>query len=309
MARPDPAFLLLTAPYRAVRPLKLDDALPTKRRDRRGSALIWRLATPPAPAELDLARDRPPGLALVVILPPAEAIDRPDHMLRVTELCRPHSILPHHERPNVMDLRSVLSRPPDDLPGEVVDYLTWRGLTIDLDTRRLIRKTLELSAELTTVNGLARGLYLSRRALGRRFTSRGLPVPSHWLHFGRVLRAALRLQDTQETLFAAATTLSYPDGFALSNQMTRLTGVRPTLARERLGWEWILEEWLLREARSGGFSRDRSRILLADEDDAPTAGPSGPGDPPSTQTVGRRAEASSRSERPTPSAEDVRADA
>ena len=103
------------------------------------------------------------------------------------------------------------------------------------------------------MSGLSRSLYLSRRALGRRFLTRGLPVPSHWLHFVRILRTALRLQSTEDTLFTIACDLGYPDGFALSNQMRRLTGVRPTSARDCLGWEWLIESWLRQEAENGGL--------------------------------------------------------
>lgn len=304
-----PPFLLLSSPYRTLTPLSSQDSLPPKREGRRGAALVWCLSTPPASAEFDFARDRPPGVALIVVLPPADAIDRPEHVLRVTEFCRPHSILPHHRPSSIIDLKSVLSRPPDDLPGEVTDFLTWRGLAIDLETRRLIRKTFELSGELTTVKGLARALYLSRRALGRRFTTRGLPVPSHWLHFGRVLRSALRLQDTQGTLFSAATNLGYPDAFALSNQMARLVGIRPTVARDHLGWEWILEEWLLREARTGGFSRDLASTLLATDSNAPGgtgSSASSPADPPSTRGVTRRTEPKGRIRDPQGSSDEGR---
>jgi hypothetical protein len=52
--------------------------------------------------------------------------------------------------------------------------------------------------------------------------------------------------------------LGYPDAFALSNQMMRLAGVRPALARERAGWEWPFERWLCREEALGclrGLSR------------------------------------------------------
>jgi hypothetical protein len=35
--------------------------------------------------------------------------------------------------------------------------------------------------------------------------------------------------------------------------MERIIGVRPSFARERLGWEWVLEAWLLREWESGGL--------------------------------------------------------
>ena len=48
--------------------------------------------------------------------------------------------------------------------------------------------------------------------------------------------------------------MGYSDGFTLSNQMERLTGVRPRQARELLGWEWAVEAWLQNEARDGGLS-------------------------------------------------------
>jgi AraC-like DNA-binding protein len=288
-------FHLFAPPYRDLT-LIHDRRMPSSELGSMGGlALVWHLGTSPAREELAFAQGRPPGVALIIILPPADEIGPPDAVLRAVELCRPHSILPYHGKPNVLDLRSVLSRPPDDLPGEVTDYLAWRGLVIDLETRRLVRKTVELSAELSTVNGLARALYISRRALGRRFTSRGLPVPSHWLHFGRVLRAAMRLQDSDDTLSAAATRLGYPDGFALSNQMFRLIGVRPVVAREHLGWEWLLEEWLMREAVAGGVAREIKSVLLARQ--GASAGGSLPrraADPPSTLAPPRRADARAR---------------
>jgi len=156
----------------------------------------------------------------------------------------------------------VLRRFPDDLPVEVTDYLLWRGIDVDRDTMRLIRRTIELSEELRTVSSLARAVYLSRRALGRRFMGRGLPVPSHWLHFARILRATLRLQNSRDSLFSIACDLGYPDGFALSNQMMRLTHVRPSMARQHLGWEWLLESWIHQEVMTHGFSSSLRRSLF-----------------------------------------------
>ena len=152
---------------------------------------------------------------------------------------------------------------------EVMDYLQWRGINVDIEVRRLIRKTIDLSSELRSITALARSLYLSRRALGRRFLTNGLPVPSHWLHFGRVLRAALRLQSSAVTLAEAASRFGYPDGFALSNQMHRLVGVRPSEARCYLGWDWLIEAWIHTEAAGGGFSSDVCRTLTWDRSLAP----------------------------------------
>jgi hypothetical protein len=75
-----------------------------------------------------------------------------------------------------------------------------------------------------------------------------------------VLRATLRLQSTEDNLFTIACDLGYPDGFALSNQMYRLTGIRPTMARECLGWEWVMESWLRQEAEAGGLVPDLASL-------------------------------------------------
>jgi len=245
---PRTAFLYFQSPYRQIS--SVPDQTPILEHQRQvpqGDLLIWTLGSPLSVSEFEAARNRQPGVALLVILPAAEKVDDATEVLRVVEHCRPQSILPHHLNPSPMDLQALLRRPPDDLAGEVLDYLAWRGIVMDSDTRHIVRRTIELSEDLHTVSALARSLYLSRRALGRRFLDRGLPVPSHWLHFSRVLRASIQLQNLKASLFDVAYDLGYPDGFALSNQMNRLVGVRPSTARERLGWEWILESWLRTE--------------------------------------------------------------
>ena len=78
-------------------------------------------------------------------------------------------------------------------------------------------------------------------------------MPSHWLQFCRILRTAIKLQNCDAPLHEVARSLGYPDGFTLSNQMDRLVGIRPSLARERLGWEWVVEAWLQLEGRSSGL--------------------------------------------------------
>ena len=244
---------LFVPPYRLIETVTDTATLSARLRGTPGAALIWCLEEGDWGASFDFVRTRPGGVALIVVLPRSESIGRNPDVLHIVELCRPHSILPFHPEPNPNDLRSLLCRTPDDLAIEVTDYLAWRGITVDSDTRRLIRRTIELAGEIRSVSGLSRSLYLSRRALGRRFLTRGLPVPSHWLHFGRILRAALRMQSTDDTLFTIACDLGYPDGFALSNQMYRLVGIRPTSARDCLGWEWLIESWLRREAEFGGL--------------------------------------------------------
>jgi AraC-like DNA-binding protein len=220
---------------------------------RPGSALIWDLGGGFREEDHRTAAHRPGGTSLIMILPPAERL-RPDgRMLALIESTRPVGVLPQHEVLAVEDLTNVLCRPPADLAAEVVEYISWRGIRIGRETRHLVRRTVELSANLQSITALARGLYLSRRALGRRFDAEGLPVPSHWLHFARLLRVTLRLQNTDESVVCAGYRLGYPDGFSLSNQMHRLTGFRPREVRKLLGWEWFLEAWLKKEAEEGGL--------------------------------------------------------
>ncbi len=269
-ARPAQALplSLFSPPYNRLEPLRWDDrrfAQPSGP----GTGLVWQLGLGSWNGVFKVVRRRPPGMALVVILPATVDLDSEPQLLRVVEACRPHSILPFHREPQVDDLSGLLRREPEDLSVEVMDYLQWRGINVDIEVRRLIRRTIDLSSELRSITALARSLYLSRRALGRRFLTNGLPVPSHWLHFGRVLRAALCLQSSGVTLAEAASRLGYPDGFALSNQMQRLVGVRPSDTRRYLGWEWLVEAWIRTEAASGGFSSHMWGTLTKDFSLAP----------------------------------------
>ena len=262
------ALWVLCAPYQDLLPVSNLDALEAHPRLRRGSAVIWQLEAGDWGSNFRMARDRPAGVALIMILPPAESLGTVSRLLEAAEQCRPHSVLPFHAAPAPEDLTTLLRRMPEDLPMEFMDYLTWRGLGVDQETRRLIRRIVELSAELKSVTGVARSLYMSRRSLGRRFRRRGLPVPSHVLHFARLLRASLALQGSSRTLFEIACELGYPDGFALSNQMVRLTGIRPRTVRKRVGWEWIVEAWLRREASEGSITLRRQRATPSTFEDS-----------------------------------------
>lgn len=248
-----PPFELFTPPYDRLHPLEAMGDLVGDPRLHSGVAVLWHLGRGKPTRDIQPVLQRPGGIALMVVLPPASRLRQNPDLFRVVESCHPHSIMPFHEEPDPEEVAALLRRPPADFPGQLTDYLAWRGLQVDLDTRRLVRRTAELSEEITTISALARGVYMSRRALGRRFLKAGLPVPSHLLHFCRTLRAAVRLQSTGESVSAAAGALGYPDGFSLSNQMHRLTGVRPSEARNHLGWEWLVEAWLRTEARRGSL--------------------------------------------------------
>ncbi len=234
-----------------------------------GSALIWIMGERGNGGHADLLRTRPGGLSLLVILPRPEQIEAEQALVPMLTQCRPAGYLPHHHGPEPSDLAQVLRRPPSDLAADVTDYLRWRGLIVDRDTLHLLRQIIDLSKHVRTVEGLARGIYMSRRALGRRLTSRGLPVPSHWLQVSRLLRLSTKLQNSEASLFSIACASGYPDGFSVSNQMSRMIGTRPSVVREHLGWEWVFEAWLRSEAESGGLAPAAAREI----ESGPRSGP------------------------------------
>ena len=254
MSQTVPALSVLSHPYTSLHAVTNGPPEMRERGREPGTALVWLMDSLRYQASVDAVADRPGGMALLVVLPPGLEIAFDRDIRLAVERSRPHGILPFHPDPDPGDLTQALRRPPFDLASDVTDYLSWRGLGIDRETAHIIRRIVDLSAELRSVSAMSRSLYLSRRAIGRRFMSRGLPVPSHWLQMARLLRVAVKLQTTEATVASLAIDHGYPDGFSVSNQMERLIGHRPSEIRERLGWEWILEAWLKREAETGALA-------------------------------------------------------
>ena len=220
-----------------------------------GSVVAWNLGSRDWARATDFIVNRAAGVSLAIILPKDDDHLPVVRLLRAIEQSRPQAVLPFHETPRPREIASVIRRPPVNLASSVAEYLDWRGLSVDPVTRSVIRRTVELSARVRTISALARNLYLSRRALGRRFQKSCIPVPSHWLQISRILRATIKLQNSDATLFHVACSLGYPDGFSLSNQMQRLCGVRPLEVRDLAGWEWVFETWIQREAEMGSVAR------------------------------------------------------
>ena len=258
-----PTLSLFAYPYREMSPVT--GGKQQLRREGRmpGSALVWSLRGGLHKHDAAVVNARPGGLALIVILPSVTTLVADPDFVHAINDARPATVLPHHPIPSVEDLASLVRRPPEDLGVEITDYLAWRGIGLERETTHLVRRIVALSAELRSVSALCRSLYLSRRALGRRFMGRGLPVPSHWLHVARLLRVAIRLQNSNDSALSAGFEFGYPDAFALSNQMMRLTGYRPTDVRMFLGWEWLLEAWLRREADAGSLAPHVAHELLS----------------------------------------------
>lgn len=139
--------------------------------------------------------------------------------------------------------------------AEVYEYLHGRGLASDHeDGARMLRKLLELHLRFpdrrVSVRRAARISYVSRRTLGRICKKAGLPPPSRILAFGRILNTVRLLRRPARTIAEAAYDTGWPDPFSFSNAMNRLTGLRPSEARER-GPLYMAELWLRRELSDG----------------------------------------------------------
>ncbi len=254
MTKPEPsrnAVLLLGPPYDRLTTVDLAGSTEPLVG---GWVVAWNLGSRDWATGRKFVVNRAAGVSLAVILPESEDHLPVIRLLRAIEQSRPQAVLPFHEKPRPREIASVIRRPPVSLASSVAEFLDWRGFSFDPVTRSIIRRTVELSARVRTISELARNLYVSRRALGRRFLKSRMPVPSHWLQIFRILRATIKLQNSDATLFNVACSLGYPDGFSLSNQMQRLCGLRPLEVRDMAGWEWVFETWIQREAEKGSIA-------------------------------------------------------
>jgi AraC-like DNA-binding protein len=215
----------------------------------KGCAIIWQLTGQPEQMRhFEALRFKAPGLPLLVLLPPPRDIQAILEILPLVRSLSPRMILPFGVLDTPYRLKQMLTLPPRGLPAAVTDHLVRRGL---LRTRKGVRefqRIMELSPDTSSIAMLSRRMYTSRRTLGRHFLATGMPVPSHCLHFGRLIHVAIALQNDDAAVFRIASRYGYPDGFTMSNQMKRLIGYRPSEVRELLGWEWIVEAWLKQEA-------------------------------------------------------------
>lgn len=242
---------LIQPPYDRLEPR---DRLPQPGLVPRGSAVVWWLVDGDRQAgEFNVLRERPFDLPLIVILPAPREIHRTLPLLRVLRSLRPRSVLPGLALGTPQAMARTLVTPPSALVDAVLLNLLDRRLLTHGPVASDIRRIFQLAPSVTSISGLARRLYTSRRTLGRRFSLSGLPVPSHWLQFARLLIVSSHLQTDPSAIFRIASRAGYPDGFTLSNQMKRLIGCRPTEVRVCLGWEWILESWIRRERSAGAF--------------------------------------------------------
>jgi AraC-like DNA-binding protein len=214
----------------------------------KGHAIIWLLSDGASQVAIfEALRCKPPGLPLIVLLPPPAAIRSILDMLPLVRHLSPRMVLPYGLVDTPYRLRQILAAPPRAVPATLTDYMIRRGLLRRKKAAREFQRIVELAPETRSISALSRRMYISRRTLGRHFMTTGMPVPSHCLQFARLFHVALQLQVQDTAVFRVASRFGYTDGFTMSNQMKRLIGSRPSQVRELLGWEWLVEAWLKQE--------------------------------------------------------------
>jgi AraC-like DNA-binding protein len=146
-------------------------------------------------------------------------------------------------------LRRQLTRPAD-LPGDVVEWLSLRGIRFSPAVKHLLHGIFALAPHSPTVAPLLIRIGTSESSARFRLQKKCLPPPGRWLQVARALTAALHLQARPDrALLPLALSLGYADHSALSHLLGRAFGARPSEIRERLGWEWLLDRWLRTNVR------------------------------------------------------------
>lgn len=257
MYRPDTPFTSLSLflpPYDAF--VAVWDALSCPDR---GAAVVWTIGDPASfQAEMDWLRTRPASVSLIVVLPPPSEAEWLIPRMRDLSSLRLRGVLPNSGVNNAETMRLLLRSAPRNLPSVAVTQFADHGILRNQNIRMLVGKIFELAPNVPSITQLSRKLYRSRRTLGRLFETEGLPVPSHWLQFARLLYVSALIQERPELpIMKAATAMRYPDGFTMSNQMKRLIGCRPSDVRENFGLSWIIEEWIKKECEEGRMNDTR----------------------------------------------------
>lgn len=214
-----------------------------------GTSVIWRYGgNGKQQREYEALLGRPPTLPLVIYAPGFQIATQHASTLHDLEILKPKAVLPDEGEPSAKRVREVLRRRPADWADVCAVRLEpyCGGKDPDLAIH-LVKQLIRMAKDVPSIRIAAKRLYTSRRTLGRRLSDAGMPKPSHILQFARLVTAVIEMQADGITVGRAAIRLGYPDGFTLSNQMVRLIGVRPSSAKQVLGWEWLLDKWIARE--------------------------------------------------------------
>lgn len=192
-------------------------------------------------------RRRHPAVPLVLCLPDGLDATTAELIQRAAQL-RVRGLVVGSE-PIADALRRTLTMPLD-LASDVTDWLSLRLPRLPPEVAELCRTIFRNGPAVPQLEKLLSRVGESARTARARLRKLALPSPAHWHQAARAVHSALCLQRSTATpLFQLAMDLGYSDHSALCHQLLRLFGMRASQVRRLLGWEWLLDAWLVRHSR------------------------------------------------------------
>lgn len=114
------------------------------------------------------------------------------------------------------------------------------GAQLPTSLRGFARRVMEFPSHYDDLHPVARACGLSRGALKARFRRRGLPSPSVYLRWFRMMAVSYALSDRTATVAQVANRLGFTSDGNLCRAMLALTGQTTTEVRTLHGWNRLL---------------------------------------------------------------------
>jgi len=153
---------------------------------------------------------------------------------------------------------------PEDLPGDVLEWLLLQGIDLSPELCRLVGQIFAHAPTCTEISDLLRLAREPETSARARCRKKRLPPPHCWLQVARALHAALHLQRSPDVPVAEiAFQLGYNEPSALGQLLRRSFGLNSTAVRQIIGWEPLLHRWLTAHHAKGLFASGRNRQFLS----------------------------------------------
>lgn len=127
------------------------------------------------------------------------------------------------------------------------------GRPLPWQLRAFGRRVMEFPSRYDDLHPLAQACGTSRGALKARFRRRGLPSPSVYLRWFRILAVANALSDRSLTVAQLAGRFAFTSDGNLCRALQSLTGLTPTEARTVHGWNRLVVGFAWRHLRPGAL--------------------------------------------------------
>jgi AraC-like DNA-binding protein len=147
------------------------------------------------------------------------------------------------DTPDILHIRSQILD-SNSVPRSVVRWVFDQGRVEDETLRNVLRRIVGATWDDSRLTEISASFDTSNRTLRRAFRKNGLPPPRAWAVLGRALRVVVHIQKHPDTPIAVvAFKHGYYDARSLARQLARLFNIAPSLLRNTLGIDWLLNRW------------------------------------------------------------------